>query len=114
MAEKRYETIKTRASLIGRIKDPESHAAWQEFHDIYASLIRWAALKKGLTEDEAQEVVQETLITVMKKIKDFQYDPARGSFKSWLLHTTYWRIHDQLRKRKHAAHQSNRRADDTQ
>ena len=30
----------------------------------------------GLTESEAQEVVQETLITVAKKIDQLKYDPA--------------------------------------
>lgn len=114
MPEKRYETIHTRASLIGRIKNPESQTAWQEFYDIYGKLIYWAALKAGLTEDEAQEVVQETLITVVKKIKDFQYDRARGSFKSWLLHTTHWRIQDQFRKRKPAAHHSDPHPEDPQ
>ena len=29
----------------------------------------------------------------------FKYDPAIGSFKTWLLNMTRWRITDQLRKR---------------
>lgn len=29
----------------------------------------------------------------------FKYDPARGSFKFWLLNMTRWRIADLLRKR---------------
>src|SRR5208283_6191751 len=29
----------------------------------------------------------------------FRYDPTIGSFKSWLLKLTRWRITDQLRKR---------------
>ena len=57
------------------------------------------ARKAGLTEMEAQEVVQETLITVSKNISGFKYDRKAGSFKSWLLHTTRWKINDQLRKR---------------
>src|SRR5205823_5712069 len=48
---------------------------------------------------EAQEVVQETVITVAKKIDKLHYDPALGSFKGWLLQTTRWRIADQFRKR---------------
>ena len=58
-----------------------------------------AALKSGLNETEAQEVVQETVIAVAKKMHAFKYDPAVGSFKSWLLHITRCRIADQLRKR---------------
>jgi RNA polymerase sigma factor (sigma-70 family) len=44
-------------------------------------------------------VVQETIITVAKNLERFRTDPAHGSFKGWLLHTTRWRIADQFRKR---------------
>jgi RNA polymerase sigma-70 factor (ECF subfamily) len=44
-------------------------------------------------------VVQETMISVAKHMPTFEYDPAIGSFKSWLLNMTRWRITDQLRKR---------------
>ena len=33
-------------------------------------------------------------------MEGFKYDPQIGSFKAWLLHTTRWRISDQLRKRR--------------
>ena len=43
-------------------------------------------MKAGLTQVEAQEVVQETVIAVAKNIANFKRDPQRGSFKAWLLH----------------------------
>ena len=55
--------------------------------------------KAGLNEAEAQDVVQETMISVAKHMPTFQYDRALGSFKAWLLNLTRWRITDQLRKR---------------
>ena len=48
---------------------------------------------------DAQDVVQETVVTVARKIKDFQVGSEKGSFKAWLAHTTKWRIADQCRKR---------------
>jgi RNA polymerase sigma-70 factor (ECF subfamily) len=39
------------------------------------------------------------MVSVMKHIPTFNYDPAIGSFKAWLLKMTRWRIVDQLRKR---------------
>ena len=92
--------ISTRRSLVERLRDWEDRKHWQEFFDTYGKLIFSAALKAGLTETEAQEVVQETVITVAKKIGQLEYDPARGSFKGWLLHITRWRIADQFRKRR--------------
>ncbi len=74
--------------------------------DSYWKLIHRTARKAGLTESEAQEVVQETLITVAKKIDRLAYDPKLGSFKGWLLNITRWRIADQFRKRKKAGEQN--------
>ena len=91
--------VATRRSLVDRLQNWEDRKHWQEFFDTYWKLIFAAARKSGLTEVEAQEVVQETVITVAKKVGKLQYDPARGSFKGWLLHITRWRIADQFRKR---------------
>jgi len=99
MAELPDELIPTRASLIQRLKDWEDQASWQEFFDTYCRLIHGVAVKRGLTKAEAQDVLQETMISVAKHMPGFKYDPAIGSFKTWLLNMTRWRIADQVRKR---------------
>ena len=97
--EKKPEFIPTRESLLGRLKDWKDHDSWQEFFNIYRKLIFSTALKSGLTEAEAEEVLQETAISVAKTIKEFKYDRKRCTFKSWLGHLTRKRIADQFRKR---------------
>lgn len=91
--------IPTRPSLLARLQDGEEQAGWQEFLDTYGRLIRGAALKSGLTEEEADDALQETALAVVKNIGGFQYDPAKCSFKSWLLLITRQRIIWQVRKR---------------
>jgi RNA polymerase sigma factor (sigma-70 family) len=91
--------IATRRSLVERLADWGDRLRWQEFFDTYWKLIYSAARQSGLTDVEAQEVVQETVITVAKNIDKLKYDPAVGSFKGWLLQITRWRIADQFRKR---------------
>lgn len=91
--------LQTRVTLLNRLKDWRDQSSWQEFFDIYWKLIYGVARKAGLTETEAQDVVQETMFSVAKHIPKFKYDPALGSFKGWLLNMTRWRIVDQLRKR---------------
>src|SRR5207248_713728 len=68
----------------------------------YWKLIYSVAIKTGLSDQEAEDVVQETVISVAKKMGDFKYDPAVCSFKGWLLRITRFRIIDQLRKRQPA------------
>lgn len=89
----------TRRSLISRLRNLEDRDSWQDFFDTYWKLIYSVARKAGLTESEAEEVVQETTATVAKCIQDYQYDRKVCSFKNWLLHKTRWRIIDQVRKR---------------
>lgn len=96
---KKTGLLATRRSLVDRLANWDDRQRWQEFFDTYWKLIYSAASKSGLTDAEAQEVVQETIINVAKKIDKFRYDPAIGSFKGWLLQITRWRIADQFRKR---------------
>jgi len=93
------EMIPTRASLLSRLKDWQDETSWKVFFDTYWKLIYNAAIKAGLSDAEAQDVVQETVISVFKTIPDFQYKASGGSFKSWLLKLTSWRIGDQFRNR---------------
>lgn len=104
----RSEFLVTHRSLIDQLGDWNDGKRWQQFFDSYWKLIHRAARKAGLTESEAQEVVQETLITVAKKIDRLKYDPKLGSFKGWLLNITRWRIADQFRRRKKAGEQNAR------
>jgi RNA polymerase sigma factor (sigma-70 family) len=98
-ARRTQSSLATRRSLLSRLKQSNAQESWREFFDTYWRLIYMTALNAGLTDSEAQEVVQETVLTVVRKIKSFRYDPAVGSFKGWLLTTVRWRIADQFRKR---------------
>ncbi len=93
------ELIPTRATLLERLKDWRDAASWQEFFDTYWKLIYGVARKSGLTQVEAEDVVQETMTAVAKYIPAFKYDRKLGSFKHWLMNMTRWRISDQLSQR---------------
>lgn len=94
------DSIPTRASLLERLKDLGDAASWDEFYQTYRGLVYSVARRAGLNEAEADEVMQETLISVAKKMPAFRYRPGKDSFKGWLLTVTRWRILDQLQKRK--------------
>ena len=76
------DPIPTRHSLLNRLKDWDDQTSWQEFFDTYWRLIYSVAIKAGLSDAEAQEVVQETVIGVARKISEFKADPAHGSFST--------------------------------
>ena len=91
---------RTRMSLIDRLSDWEDQRTWDEFYRTYWRLIFSVSMKGGLSRDESLDVVQETVLSIAKQWKKGQtYDPAKGSFKSWLMNVTRWRIADQYRKK---------------
>ena len=91
--------LPTRRTLLSRLKNWNDQESWREFFNRYWRFIYSVALRAGLTETEAEEVVQETVITVAKQMPGFKYDRSKGSFKGWLQKTTRWKILAQLRKR---------------
>lgn len=91
---------KTRKSLIARLDNWEDQRTWDEFYQTYWRLIYSVAIKAGLRQDEAFDCVQETILSIAKQSKKNLYDPEQGSFKTWLMNMTRWRINDQFRKRK--------------
>ena len=106
MATSKSELIPTRATLLHRLKDLENQASWQEFFDIYWPLIYGVAIKQGLKSDAAQDVVQVVMTETARQMPTFKYDPAKGSFKSWLLKLTRWRIADEFYRRRQMMGQS--------
>ncbi len=92
---RRFEA--TRLSLVERLGDWKDQARWEQFFETYSGLIYNVARRAGLSDAEAQDVVQETTLSIARNVT--RYDRNAGSFKSWLLQTTRWRIADQFRKR---------------
>ncbi len=93
------DLIPTRQSLLSRLRDWNDQESWKAFFDTYWRLIYEVARKSGLNDAEAQDVVQETVLSVARQMPRFQYDRSRGRFKGWLLQITRRRIADLVRKR---------------
>jgi len=72
----------TRRSLLSRLRQWDDQESWQDFFSTYSKLIYGVALRAGLAEAEAEDIVQETVISVARQMPNFRYDPAQGSFKS--------------------------------
>ncbi len=93
------DSLPTRASLLLRLQDLADHSSWKEFYERYRRFIFKAALRKGLSREDAEEVLQDTVLSVAKGLPNFTYDPSRGSFKGWLITITRRKVVDRLRRR---------------
>ena len=85
-------------TFIRRLKARDEES-WRIFYEQHRNMIYVRAIGRGLSEAEAEEVVQETFLTLLKKIDEFIYDPSRGRLAGFLAQTAGWRIEDQRGKR---------------
>jgi RNA polymerase sigma factor (sigma-70 family) len=93
------DLLPTRSSLLGRLKSWDDNESWRDFFETYWRLIYAFARQRGLDHEEAQEVVQETVVAVAKGIRDFKYQPQVCAFKTWLLTVTRNKIINQMERR---------------
>jgi RNA polymerase sigma-70 factor (ECF subfamily) len=84
--------------LLLRLRDPLDRLAWSEFVEIYGPLIYSYGRRRGLQDADASDLVQDVLRAVAASAGRFVYDPARGSFRGWLLTITRNELNDSLRR----------------
>jgi RNA polymerase sigma factor (sigma-70 family) len=74
----------TQPSLLIRLGDKQDSAAWAQFVEVYAPLVYGFARKHGMQDADAADLTQEVLRAVSGAISRLEYDPNRGTFRSWL------------------------------
>ena len=89
----------TSATLLERVRDAEDAPAWREFFELYFPLLKRYARRRGLAEADAEEVAQDCMQTLARRMHSLEYDPARGHFRGYLRTMVERRIIDQHRRR---------------
>lgn len=74
----------TRGSLILRLKDQEDAEAWEEFVFMYRPVIVRLAVARGLQHSDADDLAQQVLLSVARSVSDWDSDPQRAKFRTWL------------------------------
>jgi RNA polymerase sigma-70 factor (ECF subfamily) len=84
--------------LLGRLRQPEEQAAWTRFVQLYTPLLLCWVRRWGLQDQDASDVVQEVLVTLVQKLPEFQYNPERR-FRAWLRTVALNKVRDFARRR---------------
>ena len=74
----------THTTLLDRIRDGADAVAWEEFCTRYWRAVFSFAKCRGCSEQTAEEVVQEVMLTVFRNRQVLRYDPTKGRFRDWL------------------------------
>ena len=103
MTYRHYNNESTRSSVIRAVADPENEAAWQRLFDLYAGFVFSIARSKGLNDADADDIVQTVFADLARNLPTFEYDRAKGRFRSYLSGLVHWRVNDRLRSGKRDA-----------
>jgi RNA polymerase sigma factor (sigma-70 family) len=93
----------TSLTLLEQLKRPHAEAAWERFCRVYGAPIVRYGMKLGLAESDARDVLQETLIALVKLLPGFNYDPRRGRFRNYVLTIVHRQALGVFRRRNRSA-----------
>lgn len=93
-------SAETSTSLLDRVRNRGDAASWQTLVEIYTPLIRgWLHRNSGLDQD-SDDVIQEVLTVVVRRIAEFRREPHVGAFRAWLRTITVNCLRDSWKARK--------------
>jgi RNA polymerase sigma factor (sigma-70 family) len=98
------ESPVTRASLLIRLRDARDKDAWTQFVQVYAPLIYGFGRSRGLQDADAADLMQDVLSSLTRSLGRLDYDPRRGSFRSWLYTITRNRLNTFLDRQRRVVH----------
>lgn len=90
----------TRKSLLVRIRNRDDLQSWSEFESIYRPAVYRLARRRGLQASDAEDLAQQVMLSVTRKVPDWQTDSGNGSFRAWLLTVTRNAITNHLVRRR--------------
>jgi RNA polymerase sigma-70 factor (ECF subfamily) len=74
----------TSVSLLERLRLQPDEDSWKRFVDLYVPLIRGWLRRYQVTQEDAQDLAQEVMAVVLRKLPDFEHNRQAGAFRSWL------------------------------
>ena len=74
----------TSHSLLDRLQHGPNDQAWGRMLDLYSPLIRGWLKRYALRDQDVDDLVQEVLAIVVRRLPSFERRPQIGSFRRWL------------------------------
>ena len=89
---------KTRQTLISKITDQQDESAWTEFVSYYEDYLKVILGRYKLSEAEIHDSLQNTLVKIWQELPNFEYNPNKGRFRSWIAQIAINDVRNSVRK----------------
>ena len=75
--------VSTRLSLLQRAQGGDENA-WEKISVVYQPMISWWLRRQNLNPHDAEEIGQEVMLVVIRRLPEFEHSGNVGAFRSWL------------------------------
>ncbi len=89
----------TSTTLLEGLRDGGNTIAWRRFIDRYQPMVVSYARKQGLSDCDAEDIGQETMMAFIKSYGKGGYDPNKGRLRNWLFRIAHHKVVDVIRRR---------------
>lgn len=76
--------LTTRCSLLARMVEQADPLAWQRWLDVYEPWLRDWLKRQHFQPVDADDLLQNVLVVVNRKLPTFQHNGRPGAFRTWL------------------------------
>jgi RNA polymerase sigma-70 factor (ECF subfamily) len=90
----------TSASLLERLRERPDPGSWQRLVELYTPLIHGWLRRQSALQADADDLCQEVLTVVVRRLPDFHHNQRRGAFRHWLRSITVNCLRDFWRARR--------------
>ena len=94
----------TRISLLELAQSGKDHPAWEELLAYYRPFVRRILTHLDVSSSDLDDVCQLTLMRLWRDLANYQHQPNRARFRSWLsklIHNTAMDWHRSQRRNRH-------------
>lgn len=90
----------TRLSILARVQQTSVGESWTEFSALYDELIKGWLHRQGVQAQDADDIRQEVMTVVLRRIGSFEHNGRTGAFRAWLRTITSNCLRDHWKKSK--------------
>ena len=74
----------TRKTLLQRVKNRKDEQSWEEFMRFYKPYIYRVVNNMLKGHHDVEDIVQRTLVTCWDKLPEYEYNPDKSRFRTWI------------------------------
>src|SRR5262245_50351726 len=79
-----FSVSTTSLSLLDRLRDPADGEAWARMTRVYTGLLKAWFAAAGLQPADRDDLTQDALVIVLRRVPEFEHCGRPGGFRAWL------------------------------